>query len=268
MIDSSLFGVDIPAGTYAVGDVINLGIISGPEYVRPGRGTATLKTVTVGRFGTGAPNWRIHVKNNNWIDDMQSFVGRLTGSAALMQDSGLISGGDDAVLVDNSRWTIYIECIEGGTSTAAESVFCLIDIDYSADGSVTDPNALQGVPASIGVDFPNGTINATGTITAASWLIQNVNYFKSGFEYCLQNVELVSDSALAYVVGFVAFSNGGSMNGLSRIIPVLANYSSGRWKITHAAVQVLGPMDFKVMLFGPTAGTANVYTVHDYVRRV
>ena len=47
-IDTSLFAADIPAGTYAVGDVVNLACIDGPANVRSGRGAAKLKPIIAG----------------------------------------------------------------------------------------------------------------------------------------------------------------------------------------------------------------------------
>lgn len=269
-VDSSLFGADIPAGTYARGDVINLGIISGPAVVRSGRGTAILKRILGGvmtEASGAATYWRIHVKNSDWIDDAECLTSQISTPTFLDQHSGATRPGNNQQLTPNSSWQVYAECILGGTTTAANSIFALIDIDYPEVSAITDPDALIGVPASIDYDKQNATINAFGSLTSSAWETENVDYFKAGWMYALQEVSIFSPSVGGSPVGFVSFSNAAGMGGLSRIIPVSADPGAIRQTIEYASLLVKGPMDIKTMLFMSSAQTADIVMIHDFVKR-
>ena len=263
-IDSTLFAADLPAGTYTVGDVIPLGVVYGPANVRSGRGSAILKRIFSGMFTANGTNWRIHVKNSDWIDEAINFSGYLDQSTCLDTHTGMCQFGNDANLTPNSGWQVYAECVNGATTTAGNSLFALIDIDYPQVSAITDPDKLQGIPTSISLDVPNCPINAYGTMGSSTWKTVNVDYFKAGYQYCLQ--EIATFSPTAYV-GFVSLSNAAGMGGLSRIVPV-NNITSGiRATVEYASKLVKGPMDISTFLFNTTASTATFHMLHDYVKR-
>lgn len=265
-IDTTIYMCDIPAGTYAVGDVINLQNTDGPANVRSGRGSAKLKTIIVGCFATGTPLWKVHVKNSDWIDDVQNLAGQAYTTTAFDEESGSVQGGHDCDLTQNSGWQIWAECIVAGTSTVANSVFALIDIDYPQVGGVTNPKAAVGYPTSIPLDNAAATVHANGTAIGATWDVVNVDYFKAGYKYVLDAVEITSNTN--NLVGFVAFSNAAGMGGLTRIIPVNAyQVTAIRHAIKYSSVLLKGPMDVKLKMFAATAGTSAVAVIHDYVKQ-
>ena len=273
MIDSSLFGVDLPAGTYTQGDIVELGIVDGPATVRSGRGAAILKRITVGEVldATAAPGsettWKIFVKNSDWIDPAVSITSPLRNPTMLDEKSGCIQRGHDCPLTPNSSWTVYAECIFGATTTVANSLFALIDIDYPSVSSIVDPDALPGVPATI--NMVTGTINlkAAGSLTSSSAQYVNVDIFKAGNEYALEKVEIVGRSNSA--VGFLSISNAAGMQGLKRIMPMGSLVYAIRNKVEYASKLVKGPMDIGFNLFSST-GTAATSTIDlflDFVKR-
>ena len=267
-IDSTVFGADIPAGTYNAGDIVQLGCIDGPANVRSGRGRAVLKQILVGQFSAANPTpfWRIHVKNSDWIDDVSSFTAGIIGSpTAFDGESGSIQSGHDCELTANSGWQVYAECIIGATSTAANSIFALIDIDYPQVAAVTNPKLAIGTPATISYDAGATPINAFGTLTTANWVTKNVDYLKAGFDYVLDAVEMNGGSNL--LGGFIAFSNAAGMGGLTRIIPIINNPAAIRQAVRYASAIVKGPMDVKTKIFQLTPSSVNITLAHDYVKQ-
>lgn len=266
-VDTSMYAADIPAGTYSKGDVVNLSIVAGPANVRSGRGSAILKQIFIGTFTVqGGVYWRIHIKNSDWVDEVASIAAAVSSPAALDDHSGLVQFGCDNNLTQNSGWVAYAECVSGGTTTGANSVFALIDIDYPSVSSIIDPDALIGIPTSIDYDLVNAPIHAYGSMVGATWSIFNVDYFKAGYQYCLQAVEMLCVSV--GISGFIALSSAAGMGGLQRIIPVDNDPSHIRAKIRYASKLSKGPMDVKFMGFSPTATSADVVMVHDYVKKV
>ena len=264
-IDTSLFAADIPAGTYAIGDVVQLTSVDGPANVRSGRGAAKLKNIVCAQMLAAAPYWKIHVKNSDWIDDVQSFAGVIQNFPTVFDDdSGAVQNGHDDDLTPNSGWQIWAECIIGGTSTSANSIYTLIDIDYPQVSGVTDPKKAVGIPTSIAYNRTSVPVAAVGALVGSQWDVVNVDYFKAGYRYVLDTVEMYGSQA--GINGFVAFSNAAGMGGLTRIIPIAAILSGVRYNVKYSSVLVKGPMDVKLKLFG-TAGTANVFMCHDYVKQ-
>jgi len=265
-IDTTIFAADIPAGTYNVGDVVPLVNIDGPANVRSGRGAAKLKNIICAQMAAIGPYWRIHVKNSDWIDDVSSFAAVIDGYPTIFADeSGAVQNGHDNDLTPNSGWQVYAECVRSATSTAANSIFALIDIDYPQVGGVTSPEKAVGFPTSINYTKSNVTVNAYGTITAATWQTESVDYLKAGYKYVLDTVEMTSPNAT--IAGFVAFSNAAGMGGLTRIVPITALLSAIRYNIKYSSVLLKGPMDVKIKMFGATAGTTDVIMCHDYVKQ-
>lgn len=269
-IDSSLFMADIPAGTYTKGDTVTLTCEAGPSVVRSGRGTALLKRLTVGIIGNvsgSASYWKISVKNSDWIDEMTSLASTLRDATALDERSGGIQRGNDCPLTPNSSWEVVATCVSTGTTTVANTIFALIDIDYPQVSSITDPDALVGIPTSI--EFtPSAAIsyNALGTGSSSAWNVINSDIFKAGYEYALQKIEIWADSQVG---GFVALANAAGMGGLQRIMPIASSPSNIRNKVEFATRLQKGPMDIKYLLFANsgTATTGSPELLLDFVKR-
>lgn len=265
-IDSTLFAADIPAGTYAIGDIVPLVCIDGPSNVRSGRGTAKLKSVTCAQFAAQNPYFRIHIKNSDWIDDMSSIagpVGGQNGTTIFDDESGAVQKGHDCNLTPNSGWQVWAECVVAATSTSANSIFCLIDVDYPQVSAVTDPKNAVGFPTSISYDESMTSI-AFGNLVTSQWVVSNVDYLKAGYKYVLDAVEMTTANN---ALGFVAFSNAAGMGGLTRIIPICSYTNAIRYSVKYSSVLVKGPMDVKLKVFTAAAASTDVYMVHDYVKQ-
>lgn len=269
MIDSALFGADLPAGTYTKGDIIPLKIVNGPAVVRSGRGAAILKRLTVGTLINASGSlstWKVVAKNSDWVDPMMSITAPLREPTALDERTGCVQSGNNCPLTPNSSWEVYAICQDTVTTTVANSIFALLDIDYPSVSSIIDPDALTGIPATIESDFTIDTL-ASGTLTTGQWFTFNVDIFKAGFEYALQKLELMNATGSQ---GFVAISNAAGMGGLKRIIPVASHPFNIRNKIEYASKLVKGPMDISIMMFSNT-GTAATGTaaevILDFVKR-
>lgn len=269
-IDSTLFMADIPAGTYAAGDQIVLTTKAGPEVVRSGRGAALLKRVTVGILGTVSGSlsyWQISIKNSDWVDEMKSATAPISAATALDERSGCIQRGNDCPLTPNSSWEVVATCIGAATTTVANTLFALIDIDYPSVSSIIDPDTLPGIPTTITYSVPSAiTLHGLGASATATWNVDNTDIFKAGYEYALQKVET---SGLTGGSGFMALANAAGMAGLCRIMPIAAPTENIRNKIEYATKLVKGPMDIKFMVFANSAtpGTASPLTLLDFVKR-
>lgn len=267
MIDSTLFGVDLPAGTYTKGDVITLGIIDGPANVRSGRGAAILKRITCGQIldASGSTSlWKISVKNSDWVDPVISGAAPIRSPTALDEKSGCVQRGHDCNLTPNSSWQVTAECMVTDTTTVANSLFALIDIDYPAVSSIIDPDTLPGIPASIEI-WQSCSMKAAGTLVGSSNQVVNVDFFKAGFEYALEKMETGGNS----FSGFIGITNAAGMGGLKRIIPIASAIPNIRSKIEYASKLEKGPMDITFNLFSGsgTAYTGDANVVFDFVKR-
>lgn len=268
-IDSSLFMVDVPAGTYAAGDTLTLTIKAGPSVVRSGRGAALLKRVTTGIIGNASgsiSNWKVSIKNSDWIDDVKSLTASLYTATSLDERAGCVQRGNDCQLTPNSSWTVEATCMIGVTTTIGNSIYAIIDIDYPSVSSIVDPDNIPGIPTTI--DYTSSiTVNgyAAGTSATASWDEVNVDIFKAGYEYALQKIEMMGSTG----AGFIALANAAGMAGLCRIIPISPSADSIRNKIEYATKLVKGPMDIKFLLFanGATAITSTPNLLMDFVKR-
>lgn len=266
-IDTSLFLADIPAGTYAVGDKVPLTIKAGPSNVRSGRGAAILKRTTVGIIGTASGSlsyWKISVKNSDWVDPMKSATAPLSAATALDERSGCIQRGNDCPLTPNSSWEVVAECVYANTTTVANTIFALIDVDYPSVAAIVDPDALPGIPATIDISPGTITSHGLGAGAGATWDVFNVDIFKAGFEYALAKVEAINTPT-----GFMAIANAAGMGGLCRIIPVATTVENIRNKVEYATKLVKGPMDVMFMGFANSAtpGTATPNVLFDFVKR-
>lgn len=261
-IDVSVFGADLPAGTYAAGDVIALDCVDGPAVVRSGRGAALLKRMTsfilTNQSGSYTA-WKVKIKNSDWIDPATSITAALAAATTLDRRTSAIAAGHDCPLTPNSSWQVEAECVAGGTTTVANSIAAVIEVDYPQVSAITEPDRLVGIPASIEYDKTGVTVNAPGSLTTSQWDVVNVDVFKAGFQYALEKLELISRST--GVVGFIALSNAAGMGGLTRIIPICNNSDNIRPLIEYASSLVKGPMDIKYKLFNNSGSGATTDTI-------
>lgn len=254
-LDSTLFAVDVPAGTYTEGQIIQMKAIAGPAIVRDGYGPGKLKRIQTGQIGVGTVFGRIWVQNSDWIDPVGNSPGWMTSATALSDDSSCVQLGDDCEMQPNSGWNCYVEIISGGSPTRGTSFFALIDIDYPKISAITDPQKMIGIPTTIKTKSATGTKYVAGALTTASWAVLNVDFLKAGFKYALQKLETEPGDTLC---GFVAISGAAGMGGLSRIVPFNGNSSGGiRTHITYSSILTKGPMDIKTLTFD-TSITENV----------
>ena len=269
MIDVTLFGASIPAGTYAVGDRVPLQVIDGPAVVRSGRGAAILKRITAGTLinpSAAMTWWKIGVKNSDWVDEAGSLTAPLVEATALDIQAGCVQDGHDCPLTPNSSWEVYAECVNATTTTIANSVYCAIDIDYPSVSSIINPRAAKGIPTTID-DQVISDLQAAD-ITAAVWTHHSVDFLKAGYIYALVKPEIRASGGAA--VGFIKLSDAAGMGGLSRIIPISTPVANLRNNIEYASQLVKGPMTISYMLFSNT-GTAVTGSTNrlylDFVKR-
>lgn len=270
-VDVTIFGADLPAGTYTRGDVVTLQCTDGPAVVRSGRGSAILKRITSLKLTNQSGSdtlWKIRVKNSDWIDPSTSLSAELPAATALDRRTSAVISGHDCPLTPNSAWFVEAVCVAGGTTTVANSIVAVIEVDYPQVASIIDPDRLAGIPASIEHTETGITINAPGTLTTSKWDTVNVDFFKAGFQYALEKLELISQTV--HVTGFIAISNAAGMGGLTRIIPISNPINNIRPLIEYASSLVKGPMDIKYKLFnngGTSATTDTIQLVFDFVKR-
>ena len=268
MLDVSLYGASIPAGSYAAGDTVELACIDGPAVVRSGRGAAYLKRITCGTLlgVSGAASWwKVSVQNSDWIDPAESLTAPLDAATALDKYSGCVQDGQNCPLTQNSSWKVIATCVNTTTTTIDNSIFCCIDIDYPQVASIIDPTSLVGFPTTISDEVT--TDLQSPSIVGAKWTTHNVDVFKAGYEYALVKPEVRAGTA---AVGFIKISNAAGMAGLSRIIPLSTPVANLRNMIEYAGKLTKGPMDISYMMFSGT-GTAvtgsTVTMLMDYVKR-
>lgn len=265
MIGTTVFGIDIPAGTYAVGDRVQLVHTDGPETVLTGMGAPILKSVQALMTGVNAPVWNVYVQNDRWIDPVGAVTGVLSSATSCDEKSVSTINGHDCPLEQNSGWTVYAECIAGATSTGSNSICAVIDIEYPAVNAVISPDEMVGTPCTITWKASNVPVFATGNLAGATWYTKSVDYFKSGTKYMLESVGM--SSAVANNCGFVAFSNAAGMGGLTRIIPISNDISAIQKAIKYASVQLKGSFDVKLKLFGANATTTDIVMLHNYLKK-
>lgn len=263
-MDSSLFACQIPAAAYAVGDVVQMDCIRGPEVVRAGYGAAILKKVFTAT-GTSTAIFKIVVKNSNWVDPMSN-VGQGINDTSLDENSTSIQRGHDCPLVANSTWQVYAECINAGTETAASMAFALIDIDYPSVAAVKNPRAEQGIPVTTDQIDTITLTAATAAPSSIVWTVKSVDILKAGSRYLLDQVGYRTANG-AQVIGFVEINGAAGQNGLNRIIPCRPQSSAGiKYLIDYATPLVKGPMNIGIAAIGGT-GTDTAYLYIDWVKR-
>lgn len=269
MIDSILYGVDVPAGTYTAGQTLPLNVIKGPSVVRDGYGEAKLKQVFIASTtGVGAAGSYVEFKNANWNDSLKSMLASVYGNQSytiLAKTSPALQKCGDTGLQPNSAFDVNLVISSGVTTTADFSVFCLVDIDYPQVQAVANPAEQEGLPVTI---IRNDTITTTldGAAASMTWNNVNVDEFKAGYRYLLAQVGLYAGSTTS--IGFVAFSGAPSMNGLVRIIPVIPRFAVAcRLALDYSTPLVKGPMNIEYAVMDSTAQSVATVLECDYIRR-
>lgn len=265
-IDTSMFACAVPAATYAVGDTIPMQNVRGPAVVRDGYGAAKLKRIFCASTNTasGAVNLKGHivVKNSNWVDEAANLV--VSPSAiSLADNSSNVQKGHDAPLTPNSGWEVKFVVDEAITTTAANDVIALIDIDYPSVQAVKNPREEEGYPVSQ-VRKDTVAINAFGSSTSAVWTTFNVDILKAGSKYLLTEMGVYLSAA---AITFVSISGAAGQQGLERIIPAIS-FGLGflRYVLDYSTPLVKGPMNINYCPFG-TAGSSATVTEIDWVKR-
>lgn len=264
-IDTSMFGANLPIGTYTAGDIIPLKNIRGPAIVRDGYGAAQLKRMICGlvRAFTGTVVLgHVVVKNSNWVDEISNIAAPVSATA-LAENSSNIQRGHDCRLTPNSGWSVYFVVDETVTTTGENDVFCLLDVDYPSVQAVQNPRTAPGTPTTI-VRKDSVTVSAFGSIESATWTTYNVDFLKAGYRYLLTELGVYIGTSTGMC--FVSISGAAGQNGLERIIPAIS-YSSTymRYLLDYSTPVVKGPMNLNYLVLG-AAGTANTVTEIDWVK--
>ena len=260
-VDSVLFHGVVAAQAYAVGDRIPMGVIRGPAVVRDGYGAAKLKKAFTWT-GASVAGFKIVVKNSNWVDEFSNPAISMS-ETSLDENSVSVNRGHDCPLTPNSSWMVYAECTNAGTETTASECICLMDIDYPAVPSVSNPRAADGFPVTI----DDVAISLTNTVHGSAnlnWAGVSVDLFKAGYKYLLTQA---SFKQVSTDIGFIAIEGAAGQNGLQRIIPVRSGGAAGiRYLIDYTTPLVQGPMNIFIAAIG-SSGSGTPYLYMDFVKK-
>lgn len=264
-IDTSMFALNLPAGTYTKGDVIPMKPIRGPSIVRDGYGKAVLKRFITGLGRSVAGSFirgHIVVKNSNWVDEVANIAAPMS-LVSLAENSSNINRGHDCALVPNSGWEVKFIVDVTVTTTVDNDAYLLIDIDYPSVQAVQNPRTAPGVPITI---FREDTITvaAAGGIETAPWTTVNVDFLKAGYRYLLTELGTFSNGQH---LGFMSISQAAGQQGLERIIPTIpSDPSCMRYLLDYSTPLVKGPMNLNFMALGASAGSASILSEIDWVK--
>lgn len=258
-VDSMLYQVSFPAGTYAAGAKGSLTLIRGPSVVRDGCGTPRLVKIFTAANASGL-NPVVHIKNAQWNDEIINPAPVMTDTA-LSKHAVTMQKGGDLELVKNSSFDVTYELLEAATTTAPVDVVCQIDIDYDAYPSVKDPYDESGFPMSIEL---GETITATAIGAPLTFDTFNVDIFKAGYKYLLTGAYFDS-MGVASVLGFISITGAAGQGGLERLIPVFPSVSGIRYDLDASTPLMKGPMNINLGVFAAANVTADVQ--FDFIRR-
>lgn len=261
-IDTSLWAVDIAAGSVSAGDVFELTCTDGPAVVRSGRGAALLKRMTSFKSNANGVIFKMYFVNSDWIDPAINEIPSMSVTT-LDKRTGCYQSGNNCALTPNSSWRVYAVAETSGTATTG-TLFGLIDIDYPSVSSIIDPDAIPGIPTSIELSRTTTTI-AAGSFIGSGWDGQSEDFFKAGYEYALQKVSIMDGSTTD--IAFLSLSNAAGMGGLNRIVPCGTDTVSIRSIIEYASKLVKGPMDVKTKIVSSSAASTSACILMDYVKR-
>lgn len=265
-IDTTMFGVSIAAGTYAKGTILPMPNLRGPSVVRDGYGPAYLKRlfcISCNTAGGAAVKGHVVFKNSNWVDMAANIVTGPSG-ISLADNASNIQKGHDAPLQVNSGWDVSFVFDDAATTTAAQDIVALIDIDYPSVQAVQNPRESVGLPVTI-VREDSITQIAYGNLSSAVWTTINVDFLKAGSKYMLTEIGAIIPNSN---VSFVSISGAAGQNGLERIIPVMAGAGGYlRYLLDYSTPLVKGPMNLNYLSIATSAGTATTVTEIDWVKK-
>lgn len=260
-IDTSLWAVDIAAGSVSAGDVFELTCTDGPAVVRSGRGAAILKRISSFKSAAGGVPFKMYFVNSDWIDPVINEVAPASNTT-FDRRTGAYQSGNNCPLTPNSSWRVYAVAMAAGTATAG-TLYGMIDIDYPSVSSIVDPDVIPGIPTTIEINDSVPAI-APGSFVGAGWSGGSQDIFKAGYEYALQKI---SSGYGAQDLLFVKLSNAAGMGGLSRIVPLYTDTVSIRSVVEYASKLVKGPMDIQVKYVTSSTGTMALALFLDFVKR-
>lgn len=256
-IDSTLFRAVIPAGTYAAGDTISLGVIRGPSVVRDGYGPALLKRVFCVQNGGAFAH--VEIKNSNWIDALDNIVPGFN-NVILTPNSSAIQPGHDCELFPNSGWEVKLVFDAAHTASGAFDVFAMIDIDYPSVQAVANPLQATGTPCS---NVRADSIAVSGVGGSLSWTTYNVDILKPGSRYLISSCQFRCTAN----IGFLSVSGAANQRGLERIIPIMPSSAGNlRYLLDYSTPLVKGPFNINYLAIG-TAGTETAILEIDWVKK-
>lgn len=260
-IDSTLFAASIPAGTYAIGDVIPMVVVRGPSVVRDGYGKALLKRIF--SITNSTLTGHVVIKNSNWVDEVDNIC-PIPSNVSLARYSNGLQSGHDSPLQPNSGWDVSFVIDSPGTTSAATDVVAIIDVDYPSVQAVADPREAQGTPCS-NVRRDSYTITATGSSNALVWTTYNVDILKAGYRYLLASAAFRALGSPS--IGFFTVSGAAGQAGLERIIPVMpSSINNLRYELDYSTPLVKGPFNINYAAIG-TAGADTAILEMDWVKR-
>lgn len=281
-LDTSIYNVHLPQGTYSAGVPVPLNVVFGPSVVRDGNGTAVLKEIFTASIFSGSSSSYVTrapeivtVKNSNWVDSVSNIIVPIQSAnlgTILDPDSSAVQRCGDIQLAVNSSFTVTWTPKANITIGEGEvlDVFVNIVIDYAAVSSVDNPSSQMGSPVTILQD-----LNVTPTLVGSdlTWNTINVDFLKAGYRYILTEVSAIPYSNLVdNSLGFIAISGAAGMGGLVQVIPfVVRSAGSGmlRYHLKSSNIFVKGPINLAVA----TVDNANAPTVQgttlefDFIRR-
>lgn len=150
------------------------------------------------------------------------------------------------------------------TTTAAYSVFALIDIDYPSVTAVQNPKEQTGAPVTIYNEY---VVNTAAYGTALTWADYNVDVFKAGYRYLLAQVGARCPATGAHI-GFFSIHGAAGQSGLERIIPFVAgSIGALRYGLDYSTPLVKGPMTLSIAVTASAAAASVARLELDYIRR-
>lgn len=270
-VDSSLYSLNLAAGTYTAGEKYAMTLIKGPAVVRDGYGAAVMKRITT--FSTTVSNvGMVSVQNSSWIDPVKNLVGSVASdqiNTAFAQISPNLQRCANVQLQPNSSWTVIWECKTTMTIQSAIDVYCMIDIDYPSVAAVANPQEEDGTPCTI--EYA-ATITDTVRGDPLNWQEFNVDLFKAGYRYLISSIVMGTGDNGTTQFGFIAISGAAGQAGLCQILPCSVRpLGAMRPYYDYSNIFVKGPMNIQIAVVdntsGASAATEDVFIEMDCIRR-
>ena len=258
-VDSMLYQISFPAGSYTAGTKGAMALIRGPSVVRDGCGTARLVKIFTASDASGL-NVDVHVKNGQWNDEIIN-AAPVASDTILSDNSHAMQKGGNFPLVVNSGFDVSYEIMEAATTTAAVDVFCQIDIDYDGYPSIADPRNEEGMPMSLEMAQ---TITNTAAGSPLVFTSISVDVFKAGYKYLLTDAYFDS-LGVTCPLGFLSITNAAGQGGLERLVPVYPAKAGLSFNLDKSVPLTKGPMTLNFAAIAAAAVPAEIQL--DFIRR-